>query len=80
MWLKCKLITVHISITFTYFKYTVCDPGPQTSHKGQFFEIEIYRSSESWINNIEMYVWFVRIRQYLAKIQLFENLESEDAK
>ncbi len=27
-----------------------------------------------------MYVWFVRIRQYLAEIQLFENLESEGAK
>ncbi len=25
-------------------------------------------------------VWFVRIGQYLAEIQLFENLESEDAK
>ncbi len=25
-------------------------------------------------------VWFVRIRQYLAEIQLFENLESEGAK
>ncbi len=25
-------------------------------------------------------VWFVRIRQYLAEIQLYENLESEDAK
>ncbi len=25
-------------------------------------------------------VWFVRIGQYLAEIQLFENLESEGAK
>ncbi len=41
-----------------------------------FFKIEIYTSSESWINkNID--VWF---GQYLAEIQLFENLESEDAK
>ncbi len=30
----------------------------KTSHKGQFFEIEIYTSSESWINNISIDVWF----------------------
>ncbi len=38
----------------------VCDPWPQTSHKGQFFEIEIYTSSEIWINKLSIYVWFVR--------------------
>ncbi len=48
--------------------------------KGQFFEIEMYTSSESWINNISIDVWFVMIGQYLAEIQLFENLESEGAK
>ncbi len=47
----------------------------KTSHKGQFFKIEMYTSSESWID-----VWFIRIGQYLAEIQLFENLESEGAK
>ncbi len=31
-------------------------------------------------NNISIDVWFVRIGQYLAEIQLFKNLESEDAK
>ncbi len=46
----------------------------KTNHKGQFFEIDIYTSSESWINNISIDVWFVRIEQYLAEIQLFENL------
>ncbi len=51
----------------------------KTSHKGQFFAIEIYRSYESWIN-IFIDVWFVMIGQYLAEIQLFENLESEGAK
>ncbi len=30
----------------------------KTSHKGQVFEIEIYASSESWINNISIDVWF----------------------
>ncbi len=47
----------------------------KTSHKGQFLEIEIYTSSESWINKLSIGVWFVRIGQYLA-----ENLESEGAK
>ncbi len=37
----------------------------KTSHKGQFSEID---------------VWFVMIGQYLAEIQLFENLDSKGAK
>ncbi len=52
----------------------------ETSHKGQFFLIKIHTSSESWINNLSIDVWFVMIGQYLAEIQLFENLESEGAK
>ncbi len=47
---------------------------------GQFFEIEIHTSSESWINNISIDAWFGRIGQYLAEMQLFENLESEGTK
>ncbi len=38
----------------------------------------MYTSSESWIN--KLYGLFVRIGQYLAETQLFENLESEGAK
>ncbi len=45
-----------------------------------FFKIEIYTSSESWINKLSIDVWFVRIWQYFAEIQLFENLEYEGAK
>ncbi len=52
----------------------------KTSHKDNFFEIEIYTSSESWINKISIDVWFVMIGQYLVNIQVFENLESEGAK
>ncbi len=52
----------------------------KTSHKGQFFKIEIYVSYESWINKLSIDLWFVMIGQYLAEIQLFENLESEGAK
>ncbi len=52
----------------------------KTSHKGQFGEIEIYASYESWINKLSIDVWFVMIGQYLSEIQLFVNLESEGAK
>ncbi len=52
----------------------------KTSHKSTFFEIEIYKSSESWINKRSINVWFVRIGHYLAEIQLFENMDAEGAK
>ncbi len=52
----------------------------KTGHKGKFFKIEIYISSESWIRKLSIGIWFVMIGQYLAEIQLFENLESEGAK
>ncbi len=61
----------------------ICDPGPQNlNHKIKctFFKIEFYTSSESRINTMFIDVWFVRIRQYLAEIQLFGNLESKGAK
>ncbi len=45
-----------------------------------FIIIEMYTSSESWINNLSIDVWFVMIGQYLSEIQLFVNLESEGAK
>ncbi len=48
----------------------------KTSHKDQFYEIEIYTSPESWINKL----FNGLLEQYLTEIQLFENLESEDAK
>ncbi len=44
------------------------------------FEIEIETPSASLINKFSIDVWFVRIGQYVAEIQLFENLESEGAK
>ncbi len=47
----------------------------------KYFQIEMYASSESWINKLSIDMWFVRIGQYLdTEIQLFENLESEVAK
>ncbi len=47
--------------------------------KSQVLDIEIYTYYESWINKFTIDVWFVVIWQYLAEIQLFENLESEAA-
>ncbi len=44
----------------------------KTSHKGQYFEIEM-----SEIKKLCIDVWFVRIEQYLAEIQLFENRNIE---
>ncbi len=52
----------------------------KTSHKGQFLEIDIYTSSESWINKLPIGVWFLVIGQYLGEIQKYTNLESEGAK
>ncbi len=51
----------------------------KTSHKGQFFEIEIYASSESWINNLSIDVWFVMIGQYLKiwNLRVQKNLNIE---
>ncbi len=40
----------------------------------------MYKSFESWLNKLSVDVWFVRIGQYLAESQLFENMESESAK
>ncbi len=45
---------------------------------GQFSEMGMYTSSE--INKLSIDVWFVMIGQYLAEMQLFENLESEGTK
>ncbi len=36
---------------------------PHTGHKGLF--IEINTSSERWINNLSIDLWFVMIGQYL---------------
>ncbi len=51
----------------------------KTSLKCQFFEIEIYASSEIWINNISIDVWFVMIGQYLKiwNLRVQKNLNIE---
>ncbi len=57
----------------------ICDHGPQNLTKGHFFQIEIYGSSESWINNISIDVWFVMIGQYLKiwNLRVQKNLNIE---
>ncbi len=77
MW---KVCLVHFPLKAAFCDKTYVTLDHKTSHKGKFSEIEIYKSSESWINKLSINVWFVRIGQYLAEIQLFENLESEGAK
>ncbi len=67
-------------LNFSYYIIQYVTLDHKTSHKVKFSEIEIYTSSESWINNLSIDVWFVMIGQYLSEIQLFENLESEGAK
>ncbi len=49
---------------------TVCYPGPQKAIRVIFFQL----------NKLSIDVWFVRMGEYLAEIQLFENLESGAAK
>ncbi len=63
-----------------------------TSIRGCFYFILLYlwpwttkpvirvNFSKLRINKLSTDVWFIRIGQYLAEIQLFENLESEGAK
>jgi len=34
---------------------------------GQFSEIEIYTSFESWINKLSIDLWFARIGQYFGR-------------
>ncbi len=46
-------------------------------HKtSQFFEIEIYASSESWINNISIDVWFGQyLKIWNLRVQKHLNIE-----
>ncbi len=49
-----------------------------------FLNSDLYKKtetqSESWIYKLSVDVWFVKIEQYLAEIQLFVYVETEDAK
>ncbi len=43
----------------------------KTSHKGQFFEIEMYGPYESWTNKLSIDVWFVRNSSLLSYSNYF---------
>ncbi len=51
----------------------------KTSHKGKFLQLRFIHNLKV-INKLSIDVRFVKIRQYMAGIRLFENLESEGAK
>ncbi len=72
-----KIIYVHFSGR-SLIVYVTLDH--KTSHKGQFFRNWDLYIIWKLINKLSIAVWFVMIGQYLAEIQLFENLESEGAK
>ncbi len=65
---------------YTFIHSTNVTLDHKTMQLGQFFEINIYTSSEISINTLSIDVWFVMIGQYLPVIILFENMESEGAK
>ncbi len=61
----CHLVvTIYIPNIHLAIDYLMCDH--KTSHKGQLLLL---------INELSIDVWFVMIGQYLAEIQLFDNLE-----
>ncbi len=87
VWLLCSCLTSRVaSCTWHPVLNMQCmrdEEWPWTTKpvlSVNFFKIEMYASSESWINELSIDVWSVMIWQYLAEKQLFENLESEGAK
>ncbi len=58
------LIDSRSSTIYSPYSWHICDPVHKTSRKCNFFEIEIYTASESWLNNLSIDVWFVRIGQW----------------
>ncbi len=58
----------------SYFKFFIITLYVALDHKTGHKLNNIYKSYESWINNLSIDEWFVWIGKYLAEIQLFENL------
>ncbi len=56
-------------------KYVTLDH--KTSHKGQFFEIGIYTSSESWINKLYIDVWFVMLLNYFIGKTVLKMIDNQ---
>ncbi len=73
-WIKINIVFSYLLVFFSFVTLE-----HKTSHKGQFFQIEIYAWSEIWINNISIDVWFVMIGQYLKiwNLRVQKNLNIE---
>ncbi len=69
VWPSCTSEWENVSFLFTFLDLKYVTLEHKTSHKGQFWEIEIYASSESWIDNISIDAWFVMMGQYLKGCQ-----------
>ncbi len=54
----------------------LCDH--KTSHRCQFVEMEIYVSSASWKYKHSIDLWFIRMREYLAEIQLKKKMQKNN--
>ncbi len=57
---------------------SICVPGAQNHkcHKCRFYEIEIYASSESFINNISIDAWFGQyLKIWNLRVQKHLNIE-----
>ncbi len=59
-WRTKWLLNVHLCNHKT-LHFKLYHMWPWTSHNGTFLEMEIYTSSEIWINKLCIDVWFVRI-------------------
>ncbi len=55
----------------------ICDPGPQTSHKGLFVSFFLLRSG-SWTNKLSIVVWFVRTGKYLAEKTIWKSIAKKN--
>ncbi len=78
IWRSKQHLELRGHIYITWFKWSNYDFSlpcgtdqiwPMNVQAGKSFKIEIYTSSESWINKLSIDVWFVRIGQYLAEIK-----------
>ncbi len=61
------LISLQLYSFFFFLELINVTMDHKTSHRSQFSEIEIYTSSENWINKLSIDVWFVRIGEYLVE-------------
>ncbi len=83
VWLRVKTSELEHDIKFFLNVGLPFFPHSRTPHAGDQARCRRTLSPDVYIWKLNKYVyidvWFVRIGQYLAELQLFENLESEGA-